>query len=185
MAGAGGGIGNSVSTKTSEASTLNELIDTKLNNSSLTNTVQNLISKTIASTIVNNSSSIQQIISANNSINFSGGTDCAPMTGDLTLTNITQRVIIDAKSVNTSIQTVISNITSSVNNSVVSSLSNITNDESIKSNTEKISSTLQGVADKLAEGVIAVADDVKKVLGGALDCAGIGNECDTNELWIR
>ena len=176
----GGGIANSVDVTTTDINKYKSLKDTQLSNSSLIDTVQNLVSKTICQTIVTNKTSITSIIKLHNSINFVAGKRCPPMGGGFVLRDIEQTIEIDS-AVQSDKQTEISNdITVKVNNNITQNIKNITSDTESITNKQKIGSTLGGVVDG-AVGVLSnMAGTVAKVFSDSGDCAGIANSCSTN-----
>ena len=177
---AGAGIGNSTNTSQTDINKYNELTSTTLSNESLINTVTNLISKTISQTIVSNNSKIQNMIKANNSINFVGGVNCPPMTGNINISNITQQINISDTVNNSIIINIVTDVTASVNNNVVNNIQNITKDSNTQTNAQKVGSSFGGIAGSIMNGINSAVNDVASVVNGSGDCAGFGNSCSTS-----
>ena len=179
---AGGGFGNSLSMTTVDRNKYKELTSSQLSNTQLINTVSNLIAKTISTTIANNSASIGNIITLNNSINFTGGEDCAPMEGGINISNITQQTRIDSTTTNVSINKIIVEITETINNNIISNLKSITEDNTSNSNQKKASTTFGGMATAVTDGINKVVGDVGSVVDNTGDCVGFGNSCSTTKI---
>ena len=176
---AGAGAGNSSSNSQTDINKYKKLTSTILSNESLINTVQNLVSSTISQILVSSNTKIQSIIKLSNSINFVGGTNCPPMTGNINISNITQQINVTDTVTNTSIMSIVSDITSSVNNKIVNNIQNITKDSNTQTNAQKVGSTFEGMVKGITDGINGAVNDVAKVANGAGDCAGFGNSCST------
>jgi hypothetical protein len=174
---AGAGAGNSNSVSSTDINKYKELTSTTLSNSSLIKTVQNLVSSTISSTVVNNSQSIKSLIDAYNSINYVGGKNCKPMSGNINIRNIKQEIKINDTQVNESIINIVSNLTATINTNIVNNIKNITQDSQTKTNSEKVSSSFEGIVSAITDGINKCVDDVAELASGAGGCAGIGNSC--------
>jgi hypothetical protein len=178
LAGAGGG--NSSKNSQTDINKYKKLTSTKLSNETLISTVTSLVSSTISQTIVSSNTKIESIIKLTNSINFVGGENCPPMTGNINISNITQQINVTDTVTNTSIMNIVSDITSSVNNKIVTNVQNITKDSNTKTNAQKVASTFEGMVKGVTDGINNCVNDVAKVANGAGDCAGFGNSCSTS-----
>ena len=180
MVATGLGMGNSVNMTTTDKDKFKSLKDTLLSNTSLTNTLQSMVAKTISQTIVSNKTNISSLLTLHNTINFVAGKKCPPMSGGFTAKNIDQALIIDSSIQSTKQTDIVREITSVVNNNINQNIKNVTSNTDSVSNKDKIGTTLGGVVDS-AIGVLSnLSGTVGKVFSDAGDCAGIGNSCDTN-----
>ena len=177
----GGGVANSNSVNIEDKQKYKQIIDTKLTNSDLINTVQKVIANTISYTLVSNSSQIENIITLNNTINFTGAEDCQIM-GAINITNITQSSRVNSQTVNISINKVISDMTTTVNNNVQTNLKKISENTSDNSNQSKISSSFEGLVDSYFKGITDVVDGVGNMLDSLGSCSGAGNSCTTTKI---
>ena len=176
----GGGIANSSNITTTDINKYKSLKEKQLSNSSLIDTVQNLVAKTICQTLVTNKTSIKSIIDLHNSINFVAGKRCPPMGGGFVLRNIEQTIDVDStvqsdKQANISID-----ISAKVNNNITQNIKNLTSDTDTVTNKAKIGSTLGGVVDGAVGVLTNMASTAAKVFSDAGDCAGISNSCNKN-----
>jgi len=176
----GMGIANSIDVTTTDINKYKLLKETQLSNSSLIDTVQNLVAKTICQTIVTNKTSVTSIIKLHNSINFVAGKRCPPMSGGFVLRDIEQTINIDS-TIQSDKQTIIANdIMVKVNNNITQNIKNITSDTDTNTNKQKIGSTFGGIVDG-AIGVLSnMADTASKTFSDYGNCVGIANSCDTN-----
>jgi hypothetical protein len=157
-----------------------EIIDEKLNNESLTETVQNLISETIGATIVNSKTDITSFISANNKFSFIAKEGCK-IKGSFNLTDFTQTNEITSTLINKVKNDAKSKINSNVNNNIVNNLKNISNEVDEKTNSSKIGTTFEGMATEVFDGINGAVDVAADTVKAVIGCMGIAETCTTRD----
>ena len=179
----GMGLDNVPNISKADISKYKSLIDTELSNSSLINTVQDVVSKTISQTIIKNKSNITSIIDLHNRINFVAGNRCQSMSGGFVMREIRQDIVIDSTTTTDKQTNITVDVTSEVNNNISENIKNMTSNTDTITNKAYIGTTLEGLVDSAAaaEALSKLSNIPAKVLSNG-DCAGIASNCSSKNV---
>jgi hypothetical protein len=181
----GAGIDNDNDIRDTDKTAYSGLKDTKLSNSSITNDIQNLVSATISTTILKNSSSIKKIIDLHNTINFAGGSQCLPTicgSSKIIYKNIKQDLVITSDTISNDQNDITLDLVNQTNNDISASMKNLTSDNKNQTNKQKLGSTFGDVVSSATGALDVMSNTVAEVGSGAADCGGIDNKCTAPTL---
>jgi len=176
------GIANTKENITLETDKMKEQVDTLLNNETLIETVQNLVSKVVATTIISNTTQISNIITASNTFRLTGGEGGCIMEGGYTRKNVNQEITVKTDIINQTRKDIINEIVSVVNNNIVANMEAMVENSDTSSNINKVGSTLGGIVGGGVGVFTNVADEAGDMLSAILECTGIANTCKSNDV---
>lgn len=176
------GIANTKENITLETDKMKEQVDTLLNNETLIETVQNLVSKVVATTIISNTAQISNIITASNTFRLTGGEGGCIMEGGYTRKNVNQEITVKTDIINQTRKDIINEIVSVVNNNIVANMEAMVENSDTSSNINKVGSTLGGIVGGGVGVFTNVADEAGDMLSAILECTGIANTCKSNDV---
>ena len=86
----GAGVNNTIRLTETESNALSTITSNTQKTTTTQSSLSNMLSKVVAKTILNSSSSIESILKANNTIKFSRDPRCPLIPGEVNIKNITQ-----------------------------------------------------------------------------------------------